>query len=75
MELLRDIDGKFALSAAKMISDYRVFVGFMEIENPGNGKKFDGNFGKRIPNLWNEVVVLGYGANPGNKTCQRLWVY
>ena len=57
-----------------MISDYHVLFGFMSQEIPVTGKDLMVTL-KEDTGLLDEVVVLGYARMPGNKTCQRLWVY
>ena len=60
--VITDIDGKFALSAAKNDILIISFVGFMSQEIPVTGKDLMVTL-KEDTGLLDEVVVLGYGAN------------
>ena len=60
--VITDIDGKFALSAAKNDILITSFVGFMSQEIPVTGKDLMVTL-KEDTGLLDEVVVLGYGAN------------
>lgn len=60
--VITDIDGKFALSAAKNDILIISFVGFTSQEIPVTGKDLMVTL-KEDTGLLNEVVVLGYGAN------------
>ena len=60
--VITDIDGKFALSAAKNDILIISFVGFTSQEIPVTGKDLMVTL-KEDTGLLDEVVVLGYGAN------------
>lgn len=60
--VITDIDGKFALSAAKNDILIVSFVGFTSQEIPVTGKDLMVTL-KEDTGLLDEVVVLGYGAN------------
>lgn len=60
--VITDIDGKFALSAAKNDILIISFVGFTSQEIPVTGKDLMVTL-KEDTRLLDEVVVLGYGAN------------
>lgn len=60
--VITDIDGKFALLAAKNDILIISFVGFMSQEIPVTGKDLMVTL-KEDTGLLDEVVVLGYGAN------------
>ena len=60
--VITDIDGKFALSAAKNDILIISFVGFMSQEIPVTGKDLMVIL-REDTGLLDEVVVLGYGAN------------
>lgn len=72
--VITDIDGKFALSAAKNDILIISFVGFMSQEIPVTGKDLMVTL-KEDTDFWTRWLFWDMARMPGNKTCQRLWVY